>query len=103
MKQEQKQKQNPSFFAMVIITIAVMIGYSYFTSFSSSKKENIDKVSIKQKELLFRLIKANGYSCTQITKAQQSSYNGNWRVYCGENNAYDANKEGEIWKIIKLY
>ncbi|RLA80128.1 MAG: hypothetical protein DRG78_11575 [Epsilonproteobacteria bacterium] len=55
------------------------------------------------KELLKRIIVANGYSCTSVDRAKQSSYDGTWLVFCTNDTAYNVIPSGSFWKVKKKY
>lgn len=90
----------------LIIAICLVILYKVFSTDDEPVKEEVkvkEAVTQQQKDLLNRLIVANGHSCNRMTRVRQSSYDGNWTVFCGEESAYDIEKSGSFWKVTKKY
>lgn len=56
-----------------------------------------------QKDLLNRLISANGYYCESIIKATQSNYDGSWTVRCSNDALYKIKKTSTFWNVEKKY
>lgn len=90
----------------IILAICAVVIYNVTFSDNDSKEEKAKTekiVTSEQKETLRRLIVANDYPCVYASRAMQSSYDGKWRVYCGEESAYNIEKENNFWKVTKVY